>query len=176
MTWPEVRTLNEYGLRVTSAAVLRDPPSLAELPADLQEVTSGDASQMRLLVGLGGAMLLIITALLVGPAFAVSATRQRRTLALAASNGASTPVLRRTVLAQALVLGSASAVAGTVLGRRRHPRSFWTRSPGTAAPARRPPSTCAGGCSRASPCAPSRARWSRPSHRLAGSAGSTSSG
>ena len=116
MTWPEVRTLNEYGLRVTSAAVLRDPPALAELPADLQDVTSGDASQMRLLVGLGGAMLLIITALLVGPAFAVSATRQRRTLALAASNGASTPVLRRTVLAQALVLGTASALAGTLLG------------------------------------------------------------
>ena len=57
------------------------------------------------MVGLGAAMLLIITALLVGPAFAVSATRQRRTLALAASNGASTAVLRRTVLAQALVLG-----------------------------------------------------------------------
>ena len=116
VTWQEVQALNEYGLRVTSAAVLRDPPSLDQLPADLRDVTSGDASQMRLLLGLAAAMLLIITALLVGPAFAVSATRQRRTLALAASNGASTPVLRRTVLAQALVLGSASAVAGTVLG------------------------------------------------------------
>ena len=116
VTWQEVQALNEYGLRVTSAAVLRDPPSLDQLPADLRDVTAGDASQMRLLLGLGAAMLLIITALLVGPAFAVSATRQRRTLALAASNGASTPVLRRTVLAQAIVLGSVSAVAGTVLG------------------------------------------------------------
>ena len=68
------------------------------------------------MVSLGAAMLLIITALLVGPAFAVSAARQRRTLALAASNGASTAALRRTVLASALVLGSASAVLGVVLG------------------------------------------------------------
>ena len=116
VTWADVRRLNEYGLRVTSAAVLRDPPSVDELPADLRDASIGDASQMRLLVGLGGAMLLITTALLVGPAFAVSATRQRRTLALAASNGASTAVLRRTVLAQALVLGSVSAVVGTALG------------------------------------------------------------
>jgi putative ABC transport system permease protein len=116
VTWTDVRALNEYGLRVTSAAVLRDPPSVDQLDPDIREMSSGDASQMRLLVGLGAAMLLITTALLVGPAFAVSAARQRRTLALAASNGASTPVLRRTVLAQALVLGSASAVAGTVLG------------------------------------------------------------
>ena len=116
VTWADVRRLNEYGLRVTSAAVLRNPPSVDELPADLRDASIGDASEMRLLVGLGGAMLLITTALLVGPAFAVSATRQRRTLALAASNGASTAVLRRTVLAQALVLGSVSAVVGTALG------------------------------------------------------------
>ncbi|WP_392543495.1 FtsX-like permease family protein [Oryzobacter telluris] len=116
VTWAEVRALNDYGLRVTSAAALRNPPSIDELPADIRANARGDASQMRLLLGLGAAMLLITTALLVGPAFAVSAARQRRTLALAASNGASTPVLRRTVLAQALVLGSASAVVGTVLG------------------------------------------------------------
>ena len=71
---------------------------------------------MNVMVALGAVMLLIITALLVGPAFAVSAARQRRTLALAASNGASTAVLRRTVLAQALVLGTASALLGVLLG------------------------------------------------------------
>ena len=80
-------------------------------------------------------MLLIITALLVGPAFAVSATRQRRTLALAASNGASTPVLRRTVLAQALVLGGASALVGTLLGVVVTPSSWrCSRSDGDFGP------------------------------------------
>ncbi|HET6968258.1 MAG TPA: FtsX-like permease family protein [Ornithinibacter sp.] len=137
VTWADVRRLNEYGLRVSSAAVLRDPPRLDELPAEIRDTASGDASQMQLLVGLGAAMLLITTALLVGPAFAVSAARQRRTLALAASNGASTPVLRRTVLAQALVLGSASAVVGTVLGVTATPLVIaWTNRDGfdSAAP------------------------------------------
>lgn len=136
VTWQEVRTLNEYGLRVTSAAVLRDPPSIDELPADIREMSSGSASQTSLLVGLGAAMLLITTALLVGPAFAVSATRQRRTLALAASNGASTPVLRRTVLAQALVLGSTSAFAGTALGVAMTPVvQAWMNRDGFTTPA-----------------------------------------
>ena len=116
VSWQEVQRLNEYGLRVTSRQVLLDPPSVDELPAEIRDFAVGDANQVNLVIGLGAAMLLVITALLVGPAFAVSATRQRRTLALAASNGASTPVLRRTVLAQALVLGGASAVLGTVLG------------------------------------------------------------
>ena len=116
VTWADVRRLNDHGLRVTSRQVLLHPPSVDELPSEIQDSTSGGIDQVKLVVGLGGAMLLIITALLVGPAFAVSATRQRRTLALAASNGASTPVLRRTVLAQALVLGGASALVGTLLG------------------------------------------------------------
>lgn len=116
VTWEDVLSLNEYGFRVSSASVLRDPPSIDQLPIDLQGSASGDDSQTRLVVGLGGAMLLIITTLLVGPAFAVSAARQRRTLALAASNGASTPVLRRTVLASAIVLGATSAIVGTGLG------------------------------------------------------------
>ena len=60
--------------------------------------------------------LLLETTLLVGPAFAVSAARQRRTLALAASNGATTAQLRRTVLAQALVLGVLAALVGAVVG------------------------------------------------------------
>ena len=116
VTWSDVRRLNDYGLRVTSRQVLLDPPSISELPAEIQGETSVGADQVSVIVGLGAAMLLIVTALLVGPAFAVSATRQRRTLALAASNGASTAVLRRTVLAQALVLGGTSALVGTVLG------------------------------------------------------------
>ena len=121
VSWQDVQRLNEYGLRVTSRQVLLDPPSVDELPAEIRDFAVGDANQVNLVIGLGAAMLLVITALLVGPAFAVSATRQRRTLALAASNGASTPVLRRTVLAQALVLGGASAVLGTVARRPRHP-------------------------------------------------------
>lgn len=136
VTWAEVRRLNDHGLRVTSRAVLLDPPSISELPPEIQGEVAGGADRTSIIVGLGAAMLLIITALLVGPAFAVSATRQRRTLALAASNGASTAVLRRTVLAQALVLGGASALVGTVLGVLATPMVMGlTRGDGNFGPA-----------------------------------------
>ncbi|WP_299447893.1 FtsX-like permease family protein [uncultured Phycicoccus sp.] len=116
VTWTDVQTLNEYGFRVTSADVLRNPPATAELPESLRDMSASDGQRTGLMVALAAVMLLVSTTLLVGPAFAVSATRQRRTLALAASNGAHTPVLRRTVLAQALVLGVTSAVLGVILG------------------------------------------------------------
>ncbi|NHA69564.1 ABC transporter permease [Phycicoccus flavus] len=116
VTWSEVQDLNAYGFRVTSRAVLTDPPPTEALDPDIAYQLGGADRYTALLVALGATMLLVVTTLLVGPAFAVSAARQRRTLALAASNGAHTPVLRRTVLAQALILGALSAVAGTALG------------------------------------------------------------
>ncbi|QKE83432.1 ABC transporter permease [Arthrobacter sp. NEB 688] len=116
VTWPEVRTLGEYGFRVTSADALQNPPAASAYPVELQAQAGDESQRTGLMVGLAAVMLLVSTTLLVGPAFAVSATRQRRTLALAASNGAHTPVLRRTVLAQALVLGAVSAVSGVGLG------------------------------------------------------------
>ncbi|QIM22613.1 hypothetical protein G7075_18160 [Phycicoccus sp. HDW14] len=116
VTWEDVQALNGHGFRVTSRAVLEDPPPADRLAPAIRDQLAGADRYTTLLVGLGAAMLLIVTTLLVGPAFAVSAARQRRTLALAASNGAHTPMLRRTVLGQALVLGALSAGAGTVLG------------------------------------------------------------
>lgn len=114
--WDEVRRLNAYGLTVLSADVLRHPPSLDQLDPQLRDWASQSAQGQRTLAVAGGTVLLLVTTLLVGPAFAVSAARQRRTLALAASNGATTGQLRRTVLAQALVLGVLAAGIGAVLG------------------------------------------------------------
>ncbi|KQZ89977.1 hypothetical protein ASD62_12380 [Phycicoccus sp. Root563] len=115
VTYDEVKTLNGYGLRVASADVMRHPPTAAQLPAELRQQNDFAAQQLRQLVAVGALMLFVVTTLLVAPAFAVSASRQRRTLALAASNGAETRQLRREVLAQALVLGAASAVAAAAL-------------------------------------------------------------
>ena len=92
------------------------PPS--ELPRD--HAADADRYQSRdvqTALAVGGVMLLLVTTLLVAPAFAVSASRQRRTLALAASNGAETRQLRRKVLAQALLLGALAAVVSA--GARR---------------------------------------------------------
>jgi putative ABC transport system permease protein len=113
--YSEVKRLNGYGFQVMSADVLRHPPTAAELPPQIQQVSNSSADDVRVAVAMGGVMLLLVTTLLVSPAFAVAASRQRRTLALAASNGAETRQLRRTVLAQALVLGVLSALVAAAL-------------------------------------------------------------
>src|SRR6476620_4251068 len=116
VTWPDVQRLNSYGLTIWSRAVLADPPPDSALAPELRQQQSFTQDTGRMIAVIGGVMLFIITTLLVGPAFAVSASRQRRTLALAATNGAETRQLRRTVLAQALVLGVISAIGGVLLG------------------------------------------------------------
>jgi putative ABC transport system permease protein len=114
VTWAEVRRLNGYGFAVASRAVAADPPA----DAANQDFPGGtnDSNQATLLVAALTVGLLLLTMLLAGPAFAVSAARQRHTLALAASNGARRPHLRRAVLGQALVLGVVVAVACGALG------------------------------------------------------------
>ena len=114
--WPEVERLNTFGITVYSADVLQNPPPVSELSNDQQMMLQSNSDRTGTFIAIGGALLLIITTLLVGPAFAVSAARQRRTLALSASNGATTAQLRHTVLAQAVVLGVISAVMGSTLG------------------------------------------------------------
>lgn len=113
--YSEVKQWNAYGLRVTSAEALRHPPAASELPRTMQQMQSYQSRDVQTAVAVGGVMLLLVTTLLVAPAFAVSASRQRRTLALAASNGAETRQLRRKVLAQALLLGALAAVASAFL-------------------------------------------------------------
>ncbi|MFT4263014.1 MAG: FtsX-like permease family protein [Nocardioides sp.] len=73
--------------------------------------SSEDASLMALLI----TCLLIEIVLLAGPAFAVGVRRQRHTLALLAVAGGSPRDIRRTVLAQGLLLGLGGAVAGAAL-------------------------------------------------------------
>ena len=118
VTWDEVKRLATYGLQVTSRQVLLNPPSREELalPDGVQSMADTAAAGQAITSAIMAIGLLLETTLLVGPAFAVSAARQRRTLALAASNGATTAQLRRTVLAQALVLGVLAALVGAVVG------------------------------------------------------------
>jgi putative ABC transport system permease protein len=118
VTWAEVKRLADYGLAVDSREVTLHPPSRAELDLPPEVIDNIDSSQagQTVTTAIAAIGLLLETTLLVGPAFAVSAARQRRTLALAASNGATTPQLRRSVLAQALVLGALSALVGAAVG------------------------------------------------------------
>ena len=112
--WSDVLALNRAGLVVTSRAVLADPPPVHEMAEQMGYDTGyGDALAIIALVV---TMALLEVVLLAGPAFAVSARRQARSLALMAATGGTPRQARRVVLASGIVLGSLAALAGAVLG------------------------------------------------------------
>ncbi len=113
ITWAQVKRLNTYGLIVTSRQVISHPQ---QAQADPSLDAPDDDGALAAVVALIVVGILVETVLLAGPAFAVSAARQRRSLALIASNGARPVQVRRYVLAQAVLLGAVSAVAGAVVG------------------------------------------------------------
>ena len=116
VTWPQVQRLNEDGLLVLSRAVVLDPPPVSALSPGVADTGSGPAVQVVAVFGLVVAMTLLEVVLLAGPAFAVGARRQRRSLALLAVAGGEPRHLRRVVLAGALVLGGAGSLLGVGLG------------------------------------------------------------
>ncbi len=105
VTWEDATRLASHGFTTTSMAIVAHPPR--PLPRSGLGFGIGDAA---LVVGL------VEVALLVGPAFAIGAARQRRSLALAALNGADPRQLRRVALGQALLVGSTATLTGTVVG------------------------------------------------------------
>jgi putative ABC transport system permease protein len=115
VTWDQVRAVNAIGAVVLSRQVVEHPPPTSALPSQLRFSGSG-SSQIYAVLALIGVMALLEVVLLAGPAFAVGARRQSRSLALLAANGGSPAQARRVVLGSAIVLGSIGAVGGTVLG------------------------------------------------------------
>ncbi|KRF34723.1 hypothetical protein ASG94_11145 [Nocardioides sp. Soil805] len=112
--WSDVLALNKAGLVVTSRAVLADPPPVQEMAEQLGYDTGyGDVVAI---VALVVTMALLEVVLLAGPAFAVSARRQARSLALMAATGGTPRQARRVVLASGIVLGALAALVGAVLG------------------------------------------------------------
>ncbi len=116
LTWPDVRRLNDYGLLVQSRQVFLNPPPPAELDPQIAQMVGSTQRGQNLFLLIAAVGIFIETTLLAGPAFAVSAARQRHSLALAASNGAEARQLRRYVLGQAVVLGVVSAAVAVVAG------------------------------------------------------------
>ncbi|MEO5851707.1 MAG: hypothetical protein ABIQ15_04260, partial [Nocardioides sp.] len=82
VSWPEVQALNEIGAVVTSRSVLTDPPPDSALPAEVRALPSGLDDTTLSVVVLVVVMALLEVVLLAGPAFAVSARRQSRSIAL----------------------------------------------------------------------------------------------
>jgi putative ABC transport system permease protein len=107
ITWADAEAFAKLGFETTSRGIAANPPSGHPELAPSTNLYYG---------GLFGAGALLQVALLVGPAFAIGANRQRRSLALAACNGASVRQLRRTAVGQAVLLGATATVTGTVGG------------------------------------------------------------
>ena len=112
--WDDVQALNAQGVLVHSRAVLLDPPPVRER-AEEMGVDTGYADYVAI-VALVIAMALLEVVLLAGPAFAVGARRQARSLALLAASGGTPRQARRVVLASGVVLGAVAVVVGAALG------------------------------------------------------------
>jgi putative ABC transport system permease protein len=113
VTWAQVQALNLEGATVLSRAVVLDPPPI---PPEAQQYIGQTDNAMLAVVVLVVVMALIEVVLLAGPAFAVGARRQSRSLALMAATGGTPAQSRRVVMAGAVVLGGAASIIGVVLG------------------------------------------------------------
>ena len=71
-----------------------------------------DNTAIYAVLALIGVMALLEVVLLAGPAFAVGARRQSRSLALIAANGGTPSQSRRVVLGTAVVIGAVAGIVG----------------------------------------------------------------
>ncbi|WP_312677713.1 ABC transporter permease [Microbacterium sp.] len=122
LTWPEIQQLNGQGIIAYSRAVVLDPPAFAPPGDDGMWMTTPEEQELTgrwtlvLTLAAAGVAAAYMVVMLAGAAFAVSARRQQRALAVAASVGADTRDLRRIVLLQGTVLGAVGGLAGLAAG------------------------------------------------------------
>lgn len=113
--------LNAAGFGVYAREFVVDPPPFDQPFDDYSIPTTAELNQQRelgLAAGIGGGGLAAgyMVVMLAGAAFAVSARRQQRALAIAASVGAEPRDLRRIVLFQGAVLGLIAGGVGLAVG------------------------------------------------------------
>jgi len=111
--WAGVREFNQSGIVVASREVYLNPPPADQVP----NMYSDEILPQELAIGvLVAGLALLEIVLLAGPAFAVSARRRQRQLALVAANGGTPAHVRRIVLADGVVLGLMGAIVGIAGG------------------------------------------------------------
>lgn len=120
LSWAQVQELNDAGIAAYSREVILDPPAFTN-PDGSEPYTAATAEAQQYLslaaaLGAGGLAAAYMVVMLAGAAFAVSARRQQRALAIAASVGAEPRDLQRVVLFQGTFLGLVGGVAGLSAG------------------------------------------------------------
>jgi putative ABC transport system permease protein len=111
ITWAQVQQLNRIGVLVTDRQIASHPGDYPSLSSD--SGVSGTTVQVAALIVV---MALIEVVLLAGPAFAVGARKQQRSLALLVSSGGTPAQARRVIIAGGVLLGLSAAVVGVVGG------------------------------------------------------------
>ncbi|BDZ38739.1 FtsX-like permease family protein [Microbacterium suwonense] len=117
LTWEQIRALNAQGVTALSRPVALEPP-VTGTRVDEARLVNPEATLGSILM-IGGVIFAFVAyqiVLLAGAAFSVSARRQQRALAMAASVGSTRRDLSRIVMLQGLVLGGAGALLGVILG------------------------------------------------------------
>ncbi|GAA3762972.1 hypothetical protein GCM10022402_45640 [Salinactinospora qingdaonensis] len=102
--------VNPQGFAVRTRALLLDPPPIQPEAARNTDLTEDQTLLIAAALGLAE------VALLTGAAFAITARRRRRDLALLLAIGARPRDAGRVVLAQGALLGAVGALSGTALG------------------------------------------------------------
>lgn len=116
VSWADVLALNKHGVRVLSRAVLLDPPARSQVPYYQQPSTGEQGKKAIVTIAVGVGLAILQLALLAGPAFAVSVRRRQHDMALIAAAGGDRKVLRRTLLAEGMVLGVLAGLVGCAVG------------------------------------------------------------
>ena len=112
ITWAQVQQLNALGVIVTDRYIVTH---VDEFPDPNSYGGSGDDTTVQV-AALIVVMALIEVVLLAGPAFAVGARKQQRSLALLVASGGTPAQSRRVILAGGVLLGVSAAVVGVVGG------------------------------------------------------------
>lgn len=112
ITWPQVQQLNAIGVLVTDRYLATHADDYPDPNAYGGGVDSTTVQIAALII----VMALIEVVLLAGPAFAVGARKQQRSLALLVASGGTPAQSRRVILAGGVLLGVSSAVVGVIGG------------------------------------------------------------
>ncbi|UQX89898.1 FtsX-like permease family protein [Jatrophihabitans telluris] len=115
VSWADVLRLNEAGYLVSSRAVILNPPPKSAVAYFQHQRTSASA-RLALTIFVAVGLVILQLALLAGPAFAVSARRRQRDMALLAAVGGTRRQLARSMLSEGLVLGVLASLLGILLG------------------------------------------------------------
>jgi hypothetical protein len=117
ISWQDVQQLNAKGIVAYSRQIDLDPPTVTAIEgASAQDAWLSSMWTILTVLAVAGAFVAYVAVMLAGAAFAVSARRQQRSLAMVASVGARPRDLARTIALQGTVLGIVGGVIGIVAG------------------------------------------------------------